>query len=673
MQYCFLLDGAVTKICSGYFPRLGNSNFATQFNRWVPGCVATIGIRMKRLSKKTPKAVKGMPTAVLLSILIHAALFLLAGMFVVFTVVKSKEVEFAPPKAVERPKMKLKKPKVKVKKSSKPRPTTRIVTTVKRASMPDIQLPEMSGMTDGLTGGIDGFDVLPDFGEVSVFGSGQSIGNDFVGTFYDTKQDRTGRPIPYSTEECYAAVRKFIKSGWRASSLGRFYKSPKKRYATCFVMPLMPSSLVPAFFGEPDIEGTQWITHYKGQLVHKEGITFRFMGWGDGALAVRVEGKIVLLAGWLMREGQFWQSSSADDRRWRVSNGWWCAGDWITLEPGVPLDMEIVMVESGGLGTFMLAVQEKGVEYEKRKIGTGPIFPAFKTAEPSRDLLDAIYKDLVPGEISLTNGPVFCDYDAASLKREATNAVENTEAPATVPQEREDTSPLRTWTGMDGKTIEAEYVMVMGDKVVLKTAKGKQKRIPLVQLSPEDREYIELSNPPKFNIDFSAKTKQVFSVVHGSSSGETVGYDYCAKVRLKQISSGDYNHQLHVECFAIGKEVEGNRFYLIDRQESSFMPTKKNGKSHEFSGRTVRLENYWLVFSRSKQEQHRGQKQHGYLITVTDERGKIIQHQESNPWLYENLENLKLLPVGAFMDKNCIRTFPTPPPSVPIEDVWGAD
>ena len=75
---------------------------------------------------------------------------------VVFTVVKKEEKKFEPPKAVERPKMKLRKPKVKVKKNTKPKATTRIVTKINRASMPDIQLPEMSGMSEGLGGGIGG-------------------------------------------------------------------------------------------------------------------------------------------------------------------------------------------------------------------------------------------------------------------------------------------------------------------------------------------------------------------------------------------------------------------------------------------------------------------------------------------------------------------------------------
>ena len=179
---------------------------------------------MKRLIRKSQKIVKGMPSAVVLSIVIHAALFLLAGMLVVFTVVKKEEKKFVPPKAVERPKMKLRKPKVKVKKTSKPKPTTRIVTKMSRADMPDIQLPEMSGMGDSLAGGIGGFDMMPDLGETMLFGAGQTIGNDFVGTFYDFKHDHSGRPIPMSPEQYAAELTQFVRRGWKTSHLAKYYR-----------------------------------------------------------------------------------------------------------------------------------------------------------------------------------------------------------------------------------------------------------------------------------------------------------------------------------------------------------------------------------------------------------------------------------------------------------------
>jgi hypothetical protein len=151
---------------------------------------------------KTKGVVKGAPSGVIISLALHAAAFLLAGLLVVFTVVNKEEKKFVPPKPVDRPKMKLKKPQVKVKKTARPKSTTRIVTKVKRADMPDIQLPEMSGMGEGLGGGMGvGFDMLPDMEELVDSGSSQTIGTDLEGTYYDFKRDRRGRGIPASHDQ----------------------------------------------------------------------------------------------------------------------------------------------------------------------------------------------------------------------------------------------------------------------------------------------------------------------------------------------------------------------------------------------------------------------------------------------------------------------------------------
>ena len=610
---------------------------------------------MKRKVGKNQKMLKGMPSAVLLSILIHAALFLLAGMLVVFTVVKKEEKKFEPPKAVDRPKMKLKKPKVKVKKTSKPKPTTRIVTKMNRASMPDIQLPEMSGMGEGLAGGLGGFDMMLDLGEASVFGSGQSIGNDFVGTFYDLKRDRGGRPIPMDREMCRQALKKFVFSGWKSSALARYYRSVKKLYATCFMIPPVPSHVAPAAFGE-DTVGYCWLVHYTGQLVHRDGITFRFRGFGDDVLLVRVDGKLVLNACWPgPTESHFaslWRSTSADSRKYWLGNNKAVVGDWITLEPGVPLDMEVALGEiPGGVFSSMLVVEVKDAEYENNR-QNGPILPMFKTAEPSRDLMDSIYKDLVPGEASVTNGPVFCDYDTSS------GAVPAKVPEPTEPSFSEDFTEegMRIWIGTDGKELEAEFVTVIGGKAVLKDSRGRLRKMPLAQLSAEDREFIELANPPEFNIDFSRKSSQ--SIIKMSPLNKTPPpkiLDYVFSARLKQISAGLYNHELHVEFYAVGAERFGDRYILLDRQESRFTPTKENQQSHEFSGKTVRLTSYELFGD------FRGNKYSTYLVVVTDSRGKIIAHKTPSKWLFENLGNLGQLPVGCYLDKTCTRVFPTRP------------
>ena len=351
----------------------------------------------------------------LLSIVIHVALFLLAGMLVVFTVVKKEEKKFEPPKAVERPKMKLKKPKVKVKKTSRPKQTKHILTKVNPAKMPEIQLPEISGMggDGGLGGGIGGgFDTMPDFEDISVFGAGQSIGNDFVGTFYDFKRDRKGRNISMDPGEYLYKLDRFISSGWKSSKLARYYRSPKKLYATTFTMPRMPSYLAPGAFNEHDTVGYCWMVHYKGKLVHRDGITFRFRGMADDVMVVRVNGEIVLNGSnnWAgPKVAPQWQSSSADSKKYFN----FVVGDWITLAPCEPLDMEIIIGESpGGAFSSYLAVEEQDVEYEENFRGI-PIFPIFKTTELSLDLQESIVANLTEGVLNLTNGPVFCDYDTS--------------------------------------------------------------------------------------------------------------------------------------------------------------------------------------------------------------------------------------------------------------------
>ncbi|MDF7822451.1 hypothetical protein P4B35_00380 [Pontiellaceae bacterium B12227] len=367
---------------------------------------------MKKKIADPKKVNKGAPSGFVLSLMIHAAAFMLAGMLVVFNVVKKEEKKFVPPKPVDRPKMKLKKPKVKVKKSSKPKSTTRIVTKVRRASMPDIQLPEMSGMGDSLAGGIGGFDISPDLEEVSVFGGGQTIGNDFEGTIYHLKYDRRGGLIPMDQVQFMLVLREYARSGFKKSKLSRYYQSPKKLFTTHFMVPPIVAPVAPDAFGIPELESYFFFVNYKGKLVYKEDIKFRFWGIGDAYVSVLVDGEHVLLNGWDGRLEQldYWQSSDADNDKYFLANQTMHVGDWIELKAGEPVDMELFFGEwVGGQVSCCLLVEVEGVDYPQTRQG-GPLLPAFKTEDFSRDQLEEIRKYLPEGECTLTNGPVFRDY-----------------------------------------------------------------------------------------------------------------------------------------------------------------------------------------------------------------------------------------------------------------------
>lgn len=215
----------------------------------------------------------------------------------------------------------------------------------------------------------------------------------------------------------------------------------------------------------------------------------------------------------------------------------------------------------------------------------------------------------------------------------------------------------RTWTLPGGQKYTAELVLVMGDKVVLKNSEGKQTKVPLARLSAQDRLFIEQANPPRLELSFRRKSNQKYFSPRFTTTLLPKIQINTFGVRIKQLSAGSYQHRLHVECFAIGKERDGNKYILLDRQESSFILSEANQRSYESWGKAVELDQYEIFYI----DRPRGKKYDGHLIVVTDSRGKQIAVQASHDWLLEHYEALNKVPVGAYMDKTCTRTFPTRP------------
>ncbi len=379
---------------------------------------------MKKLFKKTKGLIRGTSTAVLLSVVIHAVLFFAAGVWIVFKIIDVPETKFVPPPPVERPKMRLKKLRVKVKPTAKPRKTTQRITSARKsAAMPDIQLPEMGNMGAGLSS-VGGFEMMADIAKMTIMGAGKSVGNDLEGTFYDLKKDRYGDPVSgmvaatgYNSTPPYVdVINRFLKNDWSPRVFSEFYKSPRKLYATHFMIPPMRSSVAPKKFGIEDdqFEAALWAIHYKGEISHQTGGTFRFWGFGDDVLWVRLNRKVVLNASTMYLEGikdpDNWQSSSRMNRRKIIGLSHCRVGDWFTLLPGETVEMEVLMGEvPGGMFQATILVEEQGVEYPENDQGT-PILPIFKTMKLPPHMIDEIKYTLVPGEADLESGPIFSVY-----------------------------------------------------------------------------------------------------------------------------------------------------------------------------------------------------------------------------------------------------------------------
>jgi hypothetical protein len=213
----------------------------------------------------------------------------------------------------------------------------------------------------------------------------------------------------------------------------------------------------------------------------------------------------------------------------------------------------------------------------------------------------------------------------------------------------------RVWTMEDGRTFEAEFVTLSVGKVLLRTVDGAQIRLPLKQFSEPDRKFVQLENPPELDISFfkTSDQRRYTPDLFGNELPSCFRYTFGAKV--KQTSAGSYDHELKIELFAIGAEIHGNNYVLLNHQTHSFVPNQENSRSTRFSGQPVEVIDYQI------QIYHRGREYSSFLVVVTDSRGKIIAYESPKKWLFENFDNLKQVPAGKCFDKTCTRVSPTRP------------
>lgn len=218
----------------------------------------------------------------------------------------------------------------------------------------------------------------------------------------------------------------------------------------------------------------------------------------------------------------------------------------------------------------------------------------------------------------------------------------------------------RTWTSTGGETFEGELIVVIGDKAVIRNPNGDELKIPLTRFSKDDLTFMELENPPTFKIDVSRKSEQhrwpqKYKTYEAWELPPT--FDYVFTTKLKQMSAGSYGKELHVQVFVIGEEVNGDNYILLDRMESTFTPSQQKDLSYQFSSRKVRLFNYEFYLDGGK----RGQKYGGFLVIITDSRGKVIAQKTPKKWLNDIVDPLKELALGAHFDKTGARVFPPRP------------
>jgi len=229
---------------------------------------------------------------------------------------------------------------------------------------------------------------------------------------------------------------------------------------------------------------------------------------------------------------------------------------------------------------------------------------------------------------------------------------------------------MHTWKLKSGKTFDARFVMDIGDKLTLKTPKGRILKIPKEDISEEDINYVELANPPKFDITgvkIQAKSGESDISPYSPWVKDPLRWSrYRFGFKIKQRGANPYPHELKIEYFVFGKNrISSRSLILLDRGSATFSPTEENKRLMEYYGdREIELLNYrqngWV--------HARGKTYAAILVIATDERGEIIAYKSPYKWLEEGLEEkvekLREFPLGGYLNKEIERVY-APRPATP--------
>lgn len=224
-------------------------------------------------------------------------------------------------------------------------------------------------------------------------GAGSALVSDLVGQMIDLKRDGAGNA---RAGDFRADVKALLDANFSETALAAFHCPTNKLYLNKLLVPAQPAENGPKAFGcEEEVEPRRWIAHYEGRLNPQRSGTYRFVGHFDDLLVVKVDGRCVLDAYWPMHKVYAaggvsaitgWKpDTSAPEfgRHASFSGQDLVYGDWIELEAGKPVRIDLAIGEEpGGVVGGVLLVEERGATYETAANGR-KILPVFTTSRLS--------------------------------------------------------------------------------------------------------------------------------------------------------------------------------------------------------------------------------------------------------------------------------------------------
>jgi len=179
---------------------------------------------------------------------------------------------------------------------------------------------------------------------------------------------------------------------------------------------------------------------------------------------------------------------------------------------------------------------------------------------------------------------------------------------------------MRIWTDENGKTIEAEHVRTLNDKVILKLADGSEIKVSLNTLKEKDRRYAILLAPPRVEIKVSIKNERDNKAVGPSNYGPGVQIQkesVQASVNIKKTSSAPYEAPMMSAVYLIGTPENSEAYVILDQTKSRFTFSTENKNEHSYKSGVINLKQI-------EAGRQAGLEYEGYIAVVRDRTGEII-------------------------------------------------
>ena len=214
---------------------------------------------------------------------------------------------------------------------------------------------------------------------------GAPDGTGLRGYFYDLKQTADKKPTGMTWKKYYDILTQYFGEGWKESLLKPYYKSEEPIYTSMVAISTRSSEEAPKAFGlENEVKPAFWVIHYRAKVKAPQSGDYRFIGFGDNVLVVKIKDKLVLDAGFYgtlkqpdLRQALPYIFPTYARFHGKIWDPHLKIGPSVHFDAAEASDMDVLIGDDGGHCSFFLMIEKEGNIYGSGEGGAAE-YPFFQ-------------------------------------------------------------------------------------------------------------------------------------------------------------------------------------------------------------------------------------------------------------------------------------------------------